>query len=83
MKLSGLVAGAASLATVLGAPAEDAAALDKRAGKFVFTGVSVAGGEFGNKALPGQLNKDYTWPDKAALDVSNASYSPQCLGQKC
>jgi endoglucanase len=27
-------------------------------------GVNEAGAEFGNLAIPGQLGKDYTWPNK-------------------
>lgn len=57
--LAGLSASAAS------------AAPSKRAGKFIFTGANEAGGEFGEANLPGQYNKDYIWPDTAAIDVSN------------
>lgn len=41
----------------------------KRQNSVEFAGVNVAGGEFGNMNLPGQLNKDYVWPDKSALDT--------------
>lgn len=40
-----------------------------KAGKFLFTGVNEAGGEFGT-ALPGTLNRDYIWPKPEAIDVS-------------
>ncbi|KFH48504.1 Endo-beta-1,4-glucanase A-like protein [Hapsidospora chrysogenum ATCC 11550] len=30
--------------------------------EFVFTGANQAGAEFGEKNIPGQLDKDYTWP---------------------
>lgn len=75
MKFSTLIAGAASVAGVLAAPADQSVSVDalqKRAGKFLFTGVSVAGGEFGNKDLPGQLGKHYTWPEKSAIDTLKA-----------
>jgi endoglucanase len=62
MRLENIFLGLASATTVLAAPN-----LAKRAG-FTFTGVNVAGGEFGNKNLPGQLGKDYTWPSKPAID---------------
>ncbi|KAI1095404.1 glycoside hydrolase family 5 protein [Rostrohypoxylon terebratum] len=41
----------------------------KRASKFEFVGVSESGAEFGNTALPGQLNKDYTWPDHSTIST--------------
>ncbi|KAI1498243.1 glycoside hydrolase family 5 protein [Biscogniauxia marginata] len=34
---------------------------------FQFTGVNESGAEFGNTAIPGQLGKDYTWPDQTAI----------------
>ncbi|PKS06900.1 hypothetical protein jhhlp_005495 [Lomentospora prolificans] len=67
MKLLNLCTGLAAVGAVNAAPAQDSP-LNKRAG-FQFTGVNVAGGEFGNMNLPGQLNKDFVWPDKAALDT--------------
>lgn len=30
--------------------------------KFTWFGVNESGAEFGNTAIPGQLNKDYTFP---------------------
>jgi len=47
----------------------ETAAREKRKSKFQFTGVNESGAEFGNKNLPGQLGKDYTWPAKSAIDV--------------
>lgn len=38
--------------------------------EFIFTGANEAGGEFGEANLPGQLGKDYIWPDTAAIDAS-------------
>jgi hypothetical protein len=64
MRLDILVGLAASATSAFAAPQE----LEKRAG-FTWTGVNVAGGEFGNKDLPGQLGKHYTWPEKGALDT--------------
>jgi endoglucanase len=70
MKLTTLLLGAVCVTMSLAAPAsEESSGKVKRAGKFLFTGVNVAGGEFGNTAFPGQLNKDYTWPSKQAIDV--------------
>jgi endoglucanase len=37
--------------------------------EFVFTGANQAGAEFGEKNIPGQLDKDYTWPVSASIDV--------------
>lgn len=36
-------------------------------------GVNESGPEFGNKNLPGTLNKDYVWPTLSTVDV-------RCLG---
>lgn len=58
----------AGLAAVRAASAEDKP-VTKRQGGLQFIGVNVAGGEFGNMNLPGELNTDYVWPDKAALDT--------------
>ena len=74
MKLGDLLLGVAGAATVLAAPAGNSALKAKRAGKFQFTGVNESGAEFGNKNLPGRLGKDYTWPDKGAIDVSLLHY---------
>ncbi|KAJ0336709.1 hypothetical protein COL922a_007647 [Colletotrichum nupharicola] len=72
MKFSNLALGAASVASVLAAPV-DGSAKTKRAGKFTFTGVNESGGEFGQANLPGQLGKDYTWPNKTAMDTLRAA----------
>ncbi|KAK2731113.1 extracellular endoglucanase [Colletotrichum kahawae] len=72
MKFSNLALGAASVASVLAAPV-DGSAKTKRAGKFTFTGVNESGGEFGQANLPGQLGKDYTWPNKTAIDTLRAA----------
>jgi endoglucanase len=52
-----LVASTAALAVAAPSVGEK-----KRAKKFQWFGVNESGAEFGNAALPGQLNKDYTWP---------------------
>ncbi|KAF5525896.1 putative endo-beta-1,4-glucanase B [Colletotrichum aenigma] len=72
MKFSNLALGAVSVASVLAAPV-DGSAKTKRAGKFTFTGVNESGGEFGQANLPGQLGKDYTWPNKTAIDTLRAA----------
>ncbi|CAG8950060.1 hypothetical protein HYFRA_00008292 [Hymenoscyphus fraxineus] len=41
----------------------------KRAKKFQWFGVNESGAEFGNAALPGQLNKDYVWPPTSTIDT--------------
>lgn len=64
MKFVEIFATAAAITGVVAAPAT------KRAGKFQFVGVNESGAEFGNTALPGQLGKDYTWPDQNAINVS-------------
>jgi endoglucanase len=63
MKLLNIALSVTSASAVLAAPNE------KRAGKFLFTGVNVAGGEFGSQTLPGRLGKEYTWPANSAIDV--------------
>ncbi|KAF6834680.1 cellulase [Colletotrichum plurivorum] len=72
MKFTNLALGAVSVASVLAAPV-DSAAKEKRAGKFLFTGVNESGGEFGQNTLPGQLGKEYTWPNKSAIDTLRAA----------
>lgn len=67
MELLKFLAYFAAVGLTHAAPANDA--LPKRQNGVQFTGVNVAGGEFGNMNLPGQLNKDYVWPDKYALDT--------------
>ncbi|EHL00928.1 putative endo-beta-1,4-glucanase B [Glarea lozoyensis 74030] len=59
-----LVASTAALAV-----AAPSASEKKRAKKFQWFGVNESGAEFGNAALPGQLNKDYTWPPTSTVDT--------------
>ena len=68
MKFVEFVTSLAAVAAVRAAPAEDQS-MKKRQGGLQFTGVNVAGGEFGNMNLPGELNTDYVWPDKTAIDT--------------
>lgn len=77
MRFLDILLGAAAVAPfrVLAAPAHDVGAptptpKQKRKSKFQFSGVNQSGAEFGNGAIPGQLNKDYTWPAKSTIDVS-------------
>lgn len=65
MKLGEIIVAAATVASAVAGPAK------KRASKFQFVGVNESGAEFGNTALPGQLGKDYTWPDQNAINVSD------------
>ncbi|AEO68519.1 8b86b1b1-a110-44df-a455-8d46e0f58f1b [Thermothielavioides terrestris] len=73
MKLCNIVLGAAAAASALAAPAADVptptAKTGKRSSKFKFVGANESGAEFGNKALPGQLGKDYTWPVRSSIDT--------------
>ncbi|KAI0124820.1 glycoside hydrolase family 5 protein [Xylariales sp. AK1849] len=70
MRFIDVIAGAATLATVLAAPTTDTSpAVKKRKSKFQFTGVNESGAEFGNTNLPGQLGKDYTWPVHSTIDT--------------
>lgn len=59
----------ACLAALGSAHAAPADALAKRQSGVQFTGVNVAGGEFGEMNVPGRLDKDYVWPSKRALDT--------------
>lgn len=74
MRFLEFLLGAAAVTSVLAAPAAHDAPTptikQKRKSKFQFTGVNESGGEFGNSNIPGQLNKDYTWPAKSSIDVS-------------
>lgn len=45
---------------------------NKRKSSFEWAGINESGAEFGNTAIPGQLNKDYTWPAKSTIDASDA-----------
>lgn len=72
MRFVELLLGAAAATLVLAAPAQDATPTtseQKRKGKFEFTGVNESGAEFGQQAIPGQLNKDYIWPANSTIDV--------------
>ncbi|KAK1965611.1 cellulase [Colletotrichum sublineola] len=67
MKLSIIAVGAVSVVSVLAAPIDGAK--EKRDGKLEFVGANESGAEFGQNNLPGQLGKDYTWPNKTAIDT--------------
>jgi len=36
---------------------------------FQWFGVNESGAEFGNTAIPGELGKDYTWPNTSAIEI--------------
>jgi endoglucanase len=38
-------------------------------GIFQWFGVNESGAEFGNTAIPGELGKDYTWPNASAIEI--------------
>jgi endoglucanase len=38
-------------------------------GIFQWFGVNESGAEFGNTAIPGELGKDYTWPNTSAIEI--------------
>lgn len=52
-----VAAGDANLETVKGRAT-------KASAKLQFLGINESGAEFGNTAIPGELGKDYTWPNK-------------------
>ena len=82
MKLLEFLTGAIVVGTALAAPAGDSATPTtkrKRAGKFQWAGINESGAEFGNKNLPGRLDKDYTWPVHSSIDVSFSPSSIQGL----
>jgi endoglucanase len=58
--------------TAMLAVAAPATGKKKRAKTFQFFGVNESGAEFGNTAIPGQLNKDYTWPPTYGIFLMNA-----------
>lgn len=68
MKLAQVLVGASTIVGAVAAPAVNDGS-KKRASKFQFVGVNESGAEFGNQNLPGQLGKDYTWPDQNAINV--------------
>ena len=65
MRFTDLLLASAGATLALAAPSTD----KRAAGKFLFTGANEAGGEFGEKNLPGKLDKDYTWPSTKSIDV--------------
>ncbi|KAH7625774.1 glycoside hydrolase superfamily [Sordaria sp. MPI-SDFR-AT-0083] len=74
MKLLDIILGAIAVGSALAAPAGDkptptTTKTSKRASKFQFVGVNQSGAEFGNKDLPGQLGKHYTWPVQSTIDT--------------
>ncbi|KAL2150394.1 hypothetical protein VTH82DRAFT_6957 [Thermothelomyces myriococcoides] len=66
MKFLNALLGAAAASTALAAPSCTKA---KRAGKFKWVGVNQSCAEFGQNILPGQLDKEYTWPAKSSIDT--------------
>lgn len=81
MKLLDIILGAIAVGSALAAPAGDkptptTTKTSKRASKFQFVGVNQSGAEFGNKDLPGQLGKHYTWPVQSTIDVSRFGSNP-------
>lgn len=73
MKFFNILLGAATASSALAVPTPNALTstkTDKRASKFKFVGVNQSGAEFGKNSLPGKLGKDYTWPVRSSIDVS-------------
>ncbi|KAI5928138.1 glycoside hydrolase family 5 protein [Camillea tinctor] len=66
MKFSALLVAATFAGAAVAAPKPTSNRKRQDSG-FQFTGVNESGAEFGNLAIPGQLGKDYTWPDQAAI----------------
>ncbi|KAK3377369.1 glycoside hydrolase family 5 protein [Lasiosphaeria ovina] len=73
MRFLDVLVGAAAMGSALAAPTGEASTpttkTSKRASKFQFDGVNQSGAEFGNKDLPGQLGKHYTWPVHSSIDT--------------
>ncbi|RBR19833.1 uncharacterized protein FIESC28_05439 [Fusarium coffeatum] len=65
MRFTDLLLASAGATLALAAPSTE----KRAAGKFLFTGANEAGGEFGEKNLPGKLDKDYTWPSTKSIDT--------------
>ncbi|KAI0010563.1 glycoside hydrolase family 5 protein [Xylariaceae sp. FL0662B] len=66
MRLIDLFVGATAVTGAVAAPKKS---IKKRQSAFEYTGVNESGAEFGNTALPGQLDKDYTWPVESAIST--------------
>ncbi|KAK3317439.1 glycoside hydrolase superfamily [Cercophora scortea] len=69
MRFFDIVLGAVAVGSAVAAPAGDAQPKSKKASKFQYVGVNESGAEFGNKDLPGQLGKHYTWPVHSTIDT--------------
>ncbi|KAK0625037.1 glycoside hydrolase superfamily [Bombardia bombarda] len=71
MRFLDIIVGAVAVGTALAAPAtsDSPTKTSKRASKFQFVGINESGAEFGNKDLPGQLGKHYTWPVHSTIDT--------------
>ncbi len=67
MHFGSLLVSAATAALAVAAPTGDK---KKRVKKFQFFGVNESGAEFGNTAIPGRLDKDYTWPPTSVYQYS-------------
>ncbi|TVY80272.1 putative endo-beta-1,4-glucanase B [Lachnellula suecica] len=66
MHLGSLILVASTAVLAVAAPS----AVKKRGPKnFEWFGVNESGAEFGNTAIPGQLNKDYTFPPTSTIDT--------------
>ncbi|KAG9247127.1 endo-beta-1,4-glucanase [Calycina marina] len=65
MRFGSLFVNASTAALAVAAPSSEK---KKRVSKFQFFGVNESGAEFGT-AIPGTLNKDYTWPSTSAIST--------------
>ncbi|KAL1853567.1 hypothetical protein Daus18300_011771 [Diaporthe australafricana] len=72
MRFFEVILGAVAITAAVAVPTSSDAAVAKRKSKFLFTGVNESGAEFGQANLPGQLNKDYTWPVHSTIDTLTA-----------
>lgn len=87
MRFLEILLGAAAVTSVLAAPAGETtlsaqSSSKKRQSKFQWSGINESGAEFGNTAIPGQLNKDYIWPAKSTIDVSSYVAAADVLGRE-
>lgn len=77
MRFVSVILGAAAVTSAVAAPtttSSNAASVQKRKSKFLFTGVNESGAEFGQGNLPGTLGTDYTWPVHSTIDVGRVNF---------
>lgn len=79
MKFQDLLLGAAAISTATALEPTKTRKHMKRA-SFKWVGVSESGAEFGSSAIPGELGKDYIWPEDSSIDVCSNPAVRACGG---